>query len=72
MGDPVITGDFLGSNTEQRLSKCRQFAAEAGLLAAAAANPETQHSYLELRRQWEDLAAELEAMLRAGESNPAP
>ena len=40
---------------------CRKLGAEAARHADAAANPETKRSYLELKRQWENLAAELEA-----------
>jgi len=72
MADTIISGDFLGSTTAERASKCRQFAAEAGRLAADAANPETQRSYLELDRQWRVLAAELEGLLQLGGAHPAP
>ena len=52
--------EFLGSNDPERAEKCREFAAEAEGLAAAAINPETRKAYLELKRQWLDLAAEVD------------
>jgi len=56
-----ISGDFLGSTTPERVSMCRKLAAEAGRHADEASNPESKRSYLELKRQWEVLASELEA-----------
>jgi hypothetical protein len=72
MADTIISSDFLGSTTAERVSKCRKFAAEAGRLSVEAANPETQRSYRELERQWNVLAAELEATLQASGAHPAP
>jgi hypothetical protein len=69
MTRPTISGDFLGSTIEERLAMCRKLAAEAGHLAADAANPETQRSYLDLKRHWENLAAELEAVHQSSEVN---
>jgi hypothetical protein len=40
MSDISIRGEFLGSDGPERVKNCRQFAAEADGLAAAAANPE--------------------------------
>jgi hypothetical protein len=57
----TISADFLGSTTAERLSMCRKLAADAANHAAEAANPETQRAYLDLKRQWEVLAGELEA-----------
>ncbi len=61
MGDTVISGEFLGSNKEERVAMCRKLSMEAGLLAADAANPPTQRAYLDLKRQWETLAADISA-----------
>jgi len=55
-----ISGEFLGSNGQERLKKCRQLAAEAAALADNAINPETRKSYLDLERQWRELANEVE------------
>ena len=60
MSDTVISSEFLGTNRKERLARCRKLAIDAGLLATEAANPETQRAYLNLKRQWEALAAELE------------
>jgi hypothetical protein len=60
LGDTIISGEFLGSNREERLAMCRKLAAEAHSRAIDAANPETQRAYIDLKRQWDALAAELE------------
>ena len=52
--------EFLGSDGPERARKCRQLAAEADGLAAGAINPESRKSYLDLKRQWLDLADEIE------------
>ena len=53
-------GGFLGSNAPERIKKCRHLATEAETLAAAATNPAIHASYLELKRQWNELAEEME------------
>ena len=53
-------GGFLGSDRSERVKKCRQLAVEAGQFAAAAANPAIRASYLELKKQWNELADEME------------
>jgi len=53
-------GGFLGSDGPERVKNCRQLAAEAGQLAVTAANPAIRASYLELKRQWNELADEME------------
>jgi hypothetical protein len=55
-----IGGEFLGSDGPERVKNCRQSAAEADGLAAAAANPEMGVAYLELKRQWDELASDME------------
>jgi len=60
MGDTVISAEFLGSNKAERLAMCQKLGVEAGLLADDSANPETQRAYLDMKRQWETLAAQLE------------
>ena len=52
-------GGFLGSNAPERIKKCRYLATEAETLATAA-NPAIRASYLELKRQWNELADEME------------
>ena len=59
MANTVIFGEFLGATREERLAMCRKLAAEAQSLADDAANPITARAYLDLKRQWEELAAEL-------------
>ena len=44
----------------ERVEKCRQFGTEAGALAADAINPESRKAYLDLKRQWLELADEIE------------
>ena len=63
MGDTIISGEFLGSNTEERLAMCRKLAAEAARRAEQSANPETKKAYLDLKRQWDELAAEFAVIL---------
>jgi hypothetical protein len=62
MPDIRIAAEFLGSNGVERVEKCRQFGAEAGALAADAINPELRNAYLDLRRQWLELADEIEKL----------
>ena len=62
MPDLKIAAEFLGSNNKERAAKCRALAAEAGELAAGAMNPLTRASYLELKRQWQELADEIETV----------
>jgi hypothetical protein len=52
--------EFLGSNGPERARKCRHLAAEADELAANAINPETREAYLDMKRQWNELACEIE------------
>jgi hypothetical protein len=49
ISDISIRGEFLDCDGPERVKNCRQFAAEADGLAAAAANPATGAAYLELR-----------------------
>ncbi len=60
MANTVISGEFLGSTKEERLAMCRKLAAEAQSLADDAANPITARAYLDLKRQWDELAVELD------------
>ena len=71
MAHTIISSDFLGTTPTERAAKCREFAAEAGRLAVEAESPETQRSYRELERQWNVLAAEMEATLQTGGVSPA-
>jgi hypothetical protein len=64
MGAPMtikfVSAEFLDTDNPGRVSKCREFAAKAGDLAAAAHNAEMRAAYLELKRQWIMLADEIE------------
>ena len=60
MANTLISTEFLGTDTSERVAMCRKFAAEAEQLAEQAANPEAKKSYLDLKRQWDELAAELQ------------
>ena len=64
MGDTVVPAEFLGSTIEERLKMCRKLADEAAGLADGCANPEGRRSYLDLKRQWDELANELENEVR--------
>ena len=59
MPNITISGEFLGSNDPERANKCRKFAAEAHAFATAV-NPERREAYLDLKRQWNNLADEIE------------
>ena len=72
MADTSISSDFLGSTPAERLAMCRRLADHAARLAMDADSPEAQRSYLDLKRQWDIIAAELEAELASGEGNRAP
>ena len=69
MGNTVMSGELLGSSTTERVAMCRKLAAEAAGLAEQSANPETRRCYLDIKREWEDLAAE---MLRISGDHSAP
>ena len=56
MAETFIAAEFLGSDTSARVKKCHQFANEAEALANGASNPELRTAYLDLRRQWIELA----------------
>ena len=64
----LSTAEFLGSNGPARVKKCREFAVEASKTAACAVNSGTENAYLELARQWNELADEIEKTdeLKAG------
>ena len=59
MPDILVTSEFLGSSIPERLKKCRQLAAEAEYLAAGASTSGTEKAYLDLKRQWDELADQL-------------
>jgi hypothetical protein len=61
MVQSIVPSEFLGSNRRGLLNTCRHYAGEAARSAMTAATPETRRSWLELKRQWEILAEELEA-----------
>ena len=56
----LSAAEFLGSNGPERAKKCHQFAAEASETAAPATNSGTENAYLDLARQWNELADQIE------------
>ena len=52
--------DTVGMNGSERAAKARERASEAAWLAVAAFNEELRNFYLELQRQWNMLANEIE------------
>ena len=56
----LSAAELLGSNAPERVKKCRQFAAEASGSAAHARNSGTEKAYLDLEREWNRLADEIE------------
>ena len=61
MLDMKIAGEFLGSSARERVEKCRELAAAADALADDAINPQTRKAYLDLKRQWLQVADEIAA-----------
>ena len=57
MAEMFIAAEFLGSDTLARVKKSHQFANEAEVLANGESNPELRSAYLDLKRQWIELAA---------------
>jgi hypothetical protein len=47
------------------INTCRQMATEAEKVAASAATPERRAKFLDLARQWSDLADEMECAIAA-------
>jgi hypothetical protein len=66
MSGSFTAAEFLGSSRPAQAQKCRQMAGEAGTLMIAAADPQMRATYLDLKRQWDMLADEIE---RIAESN---
>jgi hypothetical protein len=60
MPDNTISDELLGSDGPERAKMCRKLADEADALAADASNPETRAAYLDVKRQWHELASEIE------------
>ena len=56
----LSAAEFLGYDGAERIKKCRQFAAEAKKAAACAINSGTEKTSLDLARQWNNLADEIE------------
>jgi len=56
----------MASEYEDRLAMCQKLAAEAEQLAAQCTNPEAQKFYRDLKRQWDELAAELQKAAPGG------
>ena len=53
------SAEFLGATTQERIIKCRAFAAEAERLGQAV-NGDARDRYQGLARQWSELADEME------------
>lgn len=70
MADITISDEFLGSNGPERAKMCRKLAAEAEALASAAINPETRKAYLDLKRQWDELAGEIALAAKTADGEP--
>ena len=62
MASNFTSAEFLGSNQPAQAQKCRQMADEASALMAAAIDPDIRATYLDLKRQWNMLADEIEQM----------
>jgi hypothetical protein len=60
-----ISAEFLDAEDSGRVNKCRELAIEADALATAAFNEEMRANYLELKRQWDMLADEIELAERS-------
>jgi hypothetical protein len=52
---------FMNLSRDERIAKCRQMATEANQLATGK-SAEMRASYLDLARQWSDLADEMESI----------
>ena len=62
----LSAAEFLGSNGPERNKKCRQFAAEASETAARAIDSGSEKTYLDLGKQWDELANEIERIENEG------
>ena len=62
--DIAISDEFLGSSGSERVKMCVRLAAEAEEIAATSVDPEARKAYLDLKRQWNELAKEIEATAR--------
>ena len=67
MENMVLPAKFFGTDESGKAKACRQLAIEADALATAASNPETRADYLELKRQWNTIADELERDMSWGQ-----
>ena len=65
-----VAHKFLGFNSLEELRKCRELAAEAQSFASAALSPEFRATYLELKRQWNVLADDIEHVRTTGVYKP--
>jgi hypothetical protein len=63
------TADFLGSNYSERLTACRQMAEQALKFASSASSTKQREIYLELVRQWDKLAYEIERAMEVDKSS---
>jgi hypothetical protein len=61
MGPNLDTAEFMSLSRMERVAKCREMAAEATRLAAAA-DRDMRNSYLELAKKWSELADEMESV----------
>jgi hypothetical protein len=59
------TGDFLGSTYSELLTACHEGAQQALSLASAASNPTQRAMYMDLVRQWDSLAHDIEHAMEA-------
>jgi hypothetical protein len=72
MAEGFISAEFLGPDGPERAKQCRRLAIEADRLATNARTPEIRAGYLELKRQWNLLADEIEREAQLGRSGVLP
>lgn len=64
MSGIFLSAEFLGSDRRTQAKKCRQMADEASALVETATDEEMRACYLDLKRQWDLLADEIEQLAR--------
>ena len=60
MSGTFTSAEFLNFSRPAQAQKCRQMADEAGTQVTVAADPHIRATYLDLKRQWDMLADEIE------------
>ena len=62
MSGSFTSAEFLSFSKPAQAQKCRQMADEARTLMTATADPQIRATYLDLKRQWDMLADEIEGI----------